>query len=639
MPPNLPFRTIFALGFLLMPLAHARTLHVDFDGGSDAADGLTPATAFKHYPGDPAAEGQARAAALAAGDLVRFKGGVHYRGALVLAWSGEPGKPIVYDGNSDGSYGSGRAVLAGGEPISGWTRCASAAEAGGHPQWAQLWYAWAPGGANALNANLVYGDAQLFVAQYPNQPEPFWMDRVRHYLELDKRRMTQTSIADERLAAFGKDALAGAWAFVFCQRNRVFYSLISDFDAARNTIQFDKVRDPANGKYALGNSLHPEIFDRAGEYVFTERAEGGKHKLYLWPPDGGDPNRAGVSIRARKDGVTLNGQSHAVIQGFKIQQFEKSFVQGQGGSKGVTVRGNEIFAIQSTAQGSGMEFSQTEDLLVEDNYAHHLPRTGFFCAHTGVRTVVRNNRVHMSGRTPIIFYKQDHGRIVGNCVTDCTGMHSNGIAVYFKCSTVLVAENRISGSTLPISLQDSERLTLFNNVFHASGLGTSINLWSGGPLKDVRIFNNVATGSAGDGWARAISIFSNNADAGSDVVIRNNVADGVCLESKNVKRAIGNNLFLMEKYAPRDEGNAVEADSAKVFAGAESGDFAPGPAALGKGADVSAELPVKEFPDYDFGLERAKNGWPLGLLKPLKPEREVGAAGRPESPAAAQAAP
>jgi hypothetical protein len=44
---------------------------------------------------------------------VEFKGGVAYNGTILLKWSGSPGKPITYDGNSGGTFGTGRAVIDG----------------------------------------------------------------------------------------------------------------------------------------------------------------------------------------------------------------------------------------------------------------------------------------------------------------------------------------------------------------------------------------------------------------------------------------------------------------------------------------------------------------------------------------------
>ena len=91
------------------------TYFVDFAAGSDAADGKAQTTAWKHAPGDANAMGGPAAATLAAGDVVLFKGGVHYLGSIKIAASGTSGAPIVYDGGSRGTWGTGLAVIDGEE--------------------------------------------------------------------------------------------------------------------------------------------------------------------------------------------------------------------------------------------------------------------------------------------------------------------------------------------------------------------------------------------------------------------------------------------------------------------------------------------------------------------------------------------
>jgi hypothetical protein len=103
----------------------AATYYVDFASGSDESNGLSPRTAFQHCPGDPAAAGKAKGTALAPGDGARFKGGVEYRGTVVVPWSGAEGKPIVYDGNAGGGFGAGMAIIQGAEPLTGWKKAAS----------------------------------------------------------------------------------------------------------------------------------------------------------------------------------------------------------------------------------------------------------------------------------------------------------------------------------------------------------------------------------------------------------------------------------------------------------------------------------------------------------------------------------
>ncbi len=85
--------------------------YVDYDGGDDSNSGTSSGSPFKRCPGDDSATGTADSTTLTAGDTVIFKGGVNYVGMVDLDWSGSSGSPIIYDGNSAGTFGTGRAVF------------------------------------------------------------------------------------------------------------------------------------------------------------------------------------------------------------------------------------------------------------------------------------------------------------------------------------------------------------------------------------------------------------------------------------------------------------------------------------------------------------------------------------------------
>ncbi len=87
--------------------------YIDYGAGSDSNDGLSLSTPWKHCPGDLNAAGIPAATTLASGGTVIFKGGVIYSGQIVVRSSGSSGNAITYDGNSAGTWGSGKAILDG----------------------------------------------------------------------------------------------------------------------------------------------------------------------------------------------------------------------------------------------------------------------------------------------------------------------------------------------------------------------------------------------------------------------------------------------------------------------------------------------------------------------------------------------
>ncbi len=155
--------------------SYAADYYVDYENGSDGNPGTATAP-FKHCPGSTGAGDVAATTELAPDDAVVFRGGVHYREQIEVSRSGEEGRPIVLDGNTAGTFGDGRAVIDGAEPLTGWTRCASAAECGGNPNWRNIYYADAPDGPGAFNINLCEGDRMLAIAQDPNTEDMFWDD-------------------------------------------------------------------------------------------------------------------------------------------------------------------------------------------------------------------------------------------------------------------------------------------------------------------------------------------------------------------------------------------------------------------------------------------------------------------------------
>ncbi len=93
----------------------APTYFIDFAAGSDAATGKSQSTAWKHAPGDANATGGPAAAHLAPGDVVLFKGGVPYYGAVTVAASGTATQPIVLEGGAQQGWGTGAAIVDGQE--------------------------------------------------------------------------------------------------------------------------------------------------------------------------------------------------------------------------------------------------------------------------------------------------------------------------------------------------------------------------------------------------------------------------------------------------------------------------------------------------------------------------------------------
>lgn len=94
-------------------IAAATDYYIDFANGIDTNLGTSSMSPWKHCPGDANASGVPAGKNLVPGDRLVFRGGVVYIGLINVKWSGNASNDITYDGNSDSSWGAGKAIIDG----------------------------------------------------------------------------------------------------------------------------------------------------------------------------------------------------------------------------------------------------------------------------------------------------------------------------------------------------------------------------------------------------------------------------------------------------------------------------------------------------------------------------------------------
>ena len=157
---------------------------VDYASGSDAQSGRSVEQAWKHCPGDAQATATAAAVVLKAGDRVRFKGGVRYYGSIKVAHAGTAASPIIYDGNQDGTYGDGAAIIDGSTPITNWK------QRGKDIYVAEIEY------AGAWDSFVLCGDAGVYaVSMSPNPRDPLFQDRVHEFYESPEKLQSNAAVS------------------------------------------------------------------------------------------------------------------------------------------------------------------------------------------------------------------------------------------------------------------------------------------------------------------------------------------------------------------------------------------------------------------------------------------------------------
>ncbi len=576
----------------------ATTYYVDYAGGSDQASGTTPGDAFRHAPGDPAAEGNAAATALEPGDTVRFKGGVVYRGRFAVEHSGNEESPIVYDGNRNGTFGDGPAILDGGEQILEWRRCESAVACGGNQHWESIYTATVPAhdGLSTLSAGLVQDGRLLFPAQYPNPENPFYSGNQSRYREAVEQP-THSSLLDPYLKEFGEEHLLGAYAYIRTVQNFVEYLPITGWDDETETLEFQRARRQPTGRYSIVNSLHEKVLDGPGQYVFKREPDAqGHHRVFLWPWDDQDPGDSRISYTARGTAVDFGdgGIRHVAVQGFLIQNYRAGIRGREVGD--IVIRDNEITNIRGSGGGSAVSFVEARDLTIADNDVHHCPRSNALQTNRGENIVYSGNTVHMVGRSPLRFYNVRHGQITDNSITDCQGVHSNAITIYVDSRDILVARNRVHRSSHALTLQNTARIYIIGNILTSGG--TAVGLWPGETSREYYFLNNFIGTSES-------AIFVNDPDA-RDFVFKNNIITGFAGYPLDESHTFSHNIYTAPRLNYHD-GEFSVASVGDLVQDIAADNFRPLPAGptVDMGTDVGGYYPVATFPDFDFEIDFA----------------------------------
>jgi hypothetical protein len=608
-------RCLFVVMLLLSSPVWAATYYVDYAGGDDAAAGTSESTAWKHVPGDNRATDAARAARLAAGDVVLLKGGVTYRGSVRIPASGKPDLPITYRGDG---WGQGNAVIDGGAVFGReWTRCESAKELRGNAEYKNVYWTKAPEGYG-FRTGTYEGSEFLYVAQDPAPSDPFHFDRIDQLRKIPAKdatvSQTSESITDPRHFTQSDPAYYdGACVLVWHTPNITRVYKITGFDPATHTIRHEKVG--GGGIYSgrdtyYGIANHPAHLSGPGQYWHDE-ATG---RLYVWPRGDGNPADHEYSTVKGNIGIDANGRSHVVVEGFVVQKFVFGIQASGNGVGDVTIRNNEVRSLKSNGKyaihAGGTTMKVLGNRVVDCQRA-----VGILSG--GKDLLIRGNHVERTSRQGIWLMGAQRAQIIGNTVVDISGTHSNGISVYLFHKNVLIAGNRIlrTGSALTYHgngkrPQKSEDLCIVGNLVDGAA-----NSW-GGNMGSTTIVNNTFLGPTNIGADTDKQVFLNNiAHTGGTGTVRGH----------NIYTA----LQWWQKPGARGGWKMTDGDvdwSKKkrddLFADLTGGDYRPKPGspALAGGTDPTEHLPVATFPDYDFtkgidGKPLARDGkWTIGAF-------------------------
>jgi parallel beta-helix repeat protein len=475
-----------------------RVFYVDFASGNDGNAGTSAVAAWRHAPGDPAATGGPASVRLQPGDVVRFRGGVAYRGSITLRASGVSGAPIVYSGTG---FGTGPAILDGGDPVTSAVPCPSAAACGGASNWQSLWLVSFTEPSIAYR-KLYDSRGPLAEAVVPAPADPFFRD-TGSFAVVPRAQLTALTagrIDNARLA----DAARGqpqARIAIWVQPNTIQERPI--LSVSGSTVVFD----PAGLNFYTNRDSYAAVVGsvrgvtQPGSYALI-----GGGRAVVFPRAGA----GGYFIGSGRRGFNVNGQSHVTIRGFHMLRGTASegstnregvpVVDISGTARNLVIEDN-LIAQASLRNGYGaIHLNRVEGLTIRRNRLIDLEWASGIRLGSGVRNaVIEDNRLSRGGRTGIYTGGSQDVVIRRNIVAGYRGQHGNAISAYAASQRIHILGNCVHGSTRPVTLSGSKTMAgthdyrIRGNILVADPRGTAA-LHSWGTVLGLEISDNLLLG-------------------------------------------------------------------------------------------------------------------------------------------------
>jgi hypothetical protein len=600
------------------------TYYVDFAAGSDANAGTSTGAAWKRCAGDAEATGVAASTTLSPGDTVIFKGGVRYYSTLGLGFSGTAGSRITYDGNSAGTWGTGKAIIDGSVSFSAtWTQVASAADVRGNANYANIWYCTPPAEMTHPLQLLFANGAPCYTAQHLNPPvSRYFMDDPNAGIASPAGDMTitsqrSTSTFTQSDPAFWNDAWLGQWR----TNNSWAWVKITGFDPATDTVSYASIgnapySDRASYFTIIGHPLH---IDQELEYAYCPS----ENRLYFWPPGGVNPGTLTMSVGYRSFGAYAGHRAYVTLKNFEFS-----------GQWGASLQAGSAVVFHADPLSTASQYNIIEDC--DARYIRSMDRMWAFRAtgagnHTvrrckveyvyggaialfGSYLLIEDCEVNWVNRTAIYYAAAHYSKVTRCKVHNVRGTHSNGISIYSSLNNPAnntnneVSYNDLYNIATPITYEYGSNLDFIGNLIDAAGQEQFASEW-GGCAGTIRWINNTLVNYAG-GTGGVLRLGTGS--AGATYILKNNIIDGGGLPQTvpNVTRS--HNIYLSRAWWQANkynwylsESESDETDEAAIFVSPASADWRlrAGSVAIDAGTD-----PGVTVEDDLAGTSRPQNG-------------------------------
>jgi len=470
--------------------------YIDFEGGNDANDGLSTATAWKHHPWDTAATSNALA-----GSGIQtfiFKRGVIYRGVLNAKESGAVGNPIRL--TSDPDWGTGEAAIYGSvKETNGWLK-ANATIAPSIPNPEMVWYKSTGALENLTKVVAEITDAgikRVHLARSPNfvdtpkEPMQKWWSftakaTVNNLLTLtDVNHLVQTDVNYYK----GGDVWAIEDAITMAT---LWRQKITDYNPATNTITVAQGNFGGKDcKYYVENT--PFMLDSPGEYYFDNTT----NRIFIRLEGDKDPNTTTVEIASRTNLINISSRNNIEISGLTIgfTTYDYRRYDVNDGVPTINILNSSNIVIKNCKfqylNGGIMANGTGTNLVITDNEMNFMDDFSILLNGPDEVSILRNKIFENGTRHLGWFYSSipaisgylSVGEIAGNIIEHTWG---SGITIFWgKASGV--------STTIPFI----RGLVHHNKVSHSlQGVNDygGIENWQGGP---AFTYNNISEDAQG----------------------------------------------------------------------------------------------------------------------------------------------
>jgi parallel beta-helix repeat protein len=556
------FRIILAF-FCFSSVAKATDYFVDFDGGSDVLDGTSKSHPWKHSPGDPNASGIPSKIALVSGDVVRFRGGVNYRGSIVALTSGKAGEPIKYLGDD---WGPGKAAIVGMDEISvAIKKCSDDLRCSfvDHPD--DTYIADLPLQLKA-DAEINVNGQELVLSQFPVQPKEILSLPQTDFWPIDARKIVQDSLGWTLLNAGPLPILKHVQTedmrvVVWGLPNWIHIGDQVKYNKQTGSIHFESPKfvpyTDRLGYYGLSN--HP-LFVKS---PFTYSTISSRRALIFRAPNL-KVDKVKLEYSVRDIGFDILGRSHLEFDGFELRGFSgendaatrgNAFRSQSGTPADIAISNNDISHLKTF--GGAIQLIGATDLNIIGNRLSRIKEGNGISFGRSRNVNVLNNTVDEIALAGIWILNDSDVVVRGNKINHIMTVHGNGISVYLTNKNISIENNLITKSLRPITFHGDDtgepmNLTISRNLIYAQGEG-SVPVASFGRLaSDVTIEHNILISDTRRG------ILINHAN--QDIHILQNITGDILPDAKFVQRLISQNNMLIgnANFGNVKDGNVLQ---------------------------------------------------------------------------------